>query len=154
MGYLPNDICGFTNMSNPNNFILNTDYATHKNDDNGQVTLYIGQSPVMNYGDNYTYESSLTIGAADSGIRCQMQSSAITGIWSTPQMQITLQATTSTVPATVADYPATVYIERTSPTTLKLKCNVYGMAVGLTQQITGKFQTITADVATFLSPFI
>lgn len=137
-----------------NNFILSSDYATLKNDDKGSISLYLGQSPVMSYGEEYVYESTIELGSTNASIRCQIRSDAApTVIYASPQMQVTLQATTSTTPATVADYPTTAYIERTSATTVKLKCFVSGGAVGLTQQITGKYQTITADIVTFLSPF-
>lgn len=137
-----------------NNFIMSSDYATLKNDNKGTLSLYLGQSPVLAYGDVYTYETSMELGTANASIRCQIRSDvAPTVIYAAPQIQVTLQATTSTTPATVADYPATAYVVRTSATTIKLKCTVMGGAVDLTQQITGKFQTITADIVTFLSPF-
>ena len=140
-------------MTKPNNFILNSDYATLKNDNKGTISLYLGSSTVMNYNDKYTYQTSITVGTVNAAIRCQMYSSlAPSTIYSSPQMQITLQATTSGGGGT-GPYPATIYVERVSATTVKLICNVYGIAPGLTQQITGGFQTVTADIVTFLSPF-
>ena len=140
-------------MTKPSNFIQNSDYASLKNDNHGQMTLYLGSSPALAYNAQYTYESFLTLGTINAGIRSQISTDvAPTVFWSSPSINITLQATISGGGGTT-DYPATVYVERTSPTTMRLACNVYGIAAGLTTTITGKFQTVTADIVTFLSPF-
>lgn len=139
-------------MTKPNNFILNTDFATLKNDDTASVDLAItSASPALNYGENYTYSNTVDVGTINASIRCQIRTSlAPTVIYSSPQMQITLRAT---IAGGVQDYPATVFVTRTDANTITIKCNIYGYAVGQTVQITGGFQTITADISTFLSPF-
>ena len=140
-------------MTKPSNFIQNSDYASLKNDAKNTFTLYLGASPALTYGTTYTYESFLDIGTSNSPIRCQIRSDvASSTIYSSPQMKITLQAVVSGDP-TPFDYPTTVYIERISATRIRLICNVWGYVPGRTVTITGKFQTITADVVTFLSPF-
>ena len=143
-------------MTKPNNFILNTDFATLKNDDTASVALAITtNSPALPNGTTYTYSNTVDVGTINAGIRCQIRTSlAPTVIYSSPQMQITLQATINTTPTpTVIDCPTTVYITRTDANTITINCQVYGIAAGYTTTITGGFQTITADISTFLSPF-
>lgn len=136
---------------NPNNFILNTDYATLKNDDKATVTLYLGGTSALAYGESYTYSNTVTVGSSNAPIRCQMSTDvAPTVIVSSPQIQVILEATTAGTPY---PYPATVYVERTDATTITIKCHVYGNVPGQTVQITGDYQTVTANIVTFLSPF-
>jgi hypothetical protein len=140
-------------MSLVENFIQSSDYASLKNDNVGTFTLYIGGSPALNDGDKYTYEAFYDMGRTNAGIRCQLSTDvAPTVFWSSASMSITLSATVSGGGGT-SDYPTTVYVERISATRMRLVCNVYGIAAGLTTTITGKYQTITANIATFLSPF-
>lgn len=140
---------------NVNNFIMDTDYATLKNDDIGTVTLKLGATGALALNAQYIYESSaFVIGTINAGLRTQIYTSATPNdIWSGNVLTVTLTATVSTTPATVFDFSGTVYLERVSATQVKLKCVVYGLAAGYTTVITGNNQVVTANVATFLSPF-
>lgn len=140
---------------NVNNFIMDTDYATLKNDDIGTVTLTLGATGALALNAQYIYESSaFVIGTINAGLRTQIYTSATPNdIWSGNVLTVTLTATVSTTPATVFDFSGTVYLERVSATQVKLKCVVYGLAAGYTTVITGNNQVVTANVATFLSPF-
>lgn len=139
-------------MKRPNKYVANAGYATLKNDDKKSVSLAItSASPVLNYGEDYTYSNTVAVGTVNAAIRSQIYSSVDTSkIYSSPQIQIILRAT---IAGGVYNYPATVYIERISATTVEIKCHIYGYALGTTVQITGGFQTITANIVTFLSPF-
>lgn len=140
-------------MTKPNSLIQSSDYASLKNDDKKSVSLYLGASPALANGVTHTYESFITVGTINAPIRCQIRSDvAPSTIYSSPQIQVTLQATISGGFG-IIDYPTTAYVERVSATSIRLSCSVYGYVPGQTMTMTGKFQTITADIVTFLSPF-
>ncbi len=69
-------------MTKPANFILNSDYATLKNDASETFTLAITDSGLLAFGSSKTYESFLDIGTINAGLRCQMKSSLSSDIWS------------------------------------------------------------------------
>lgn len=141
-------------MTKPTNFIQSSDYASLKNDSKGTVSLYIGASPALALNVTYTYEAFLDIGTVNSPIRCQIRNDiAPNTIYLSPQIQVLLQMTVTGSGGGVFPYYTTAYIERISPTKIRLACNVYGQTATGTTTITGGFQTITADVVTFLSPF-
>jgi len=140
-------------MTKPNNLIASSDYATLKNDAIGTIDLYIGDSGVLAFGEVKTYEAFLDIGTQGSNIRSQIQTDVNGIIYSAPQLQITVEATISTIPETITDIPGTAFVERISPTRIRLAYNFYSLATGYTMRLTGKYQTVTADIATFLSPF-
>ncbi len=142
-------------MTKPLNFILTSDYTTLKNDNHGTLSLYLGDSGVMNYGDIHTYSTDLTIGTINSGVRCQISTSADNVIYSSPQRQIILQQTIyiSGTQVYTGNFYTTAFVERISATTMRLKCLVWNDDGGTTVRITGGYQTVTANVVTFLSPF-
>ena len=133
-----------------NRFIQSSDYASLKNDATGSFTLYLGDSGTIAANGIYTYSATYDIGTVNAGIRCQMKTSAVGTIFSSPQLQVTL---TATVSGSSFDYPTTVYVERTSATTMTMYCRVWNYAAPYTMQITGKYQTVTAYISSFLSPF-
>ena len=140
-------------MTLAESFIQSSDYASLKNDALGTGTLSLGASPALALNAKYTYESFFTVGTQNAGIRSQLSTSAAPTIfWSSASMSITLEVTISGGGG-VTDLFTTAYVERVSATQMRLACNIYGIAAGLTTTVTGKFQTVTANVATFLSPF-
>jgi hypothetical protein len=139
-------------MTKPSNFIQNSDYASLKNDAKGTFTLSIGDSGVLAYGSSKTYESFLTIGTVNSGLRCQMKSSLSADIWSSSSILAPVTVTVTPDGSTFT-YNLPVVIDRVSATQIRMKAVFYSYGVGVSMQITSGYQTITADVVTFLSPF-
>ena len=143
-------------MTKPSNFIQTSDYASLKNDNKGTISLYLGTSPNLNFNQEYVYESFLDIGTVNASIRNQIYTDAFPNdIWNSPQIGISLEATiyNGLTPIAVSPLNTTAYIERVSPTRVRLVAVIYGIAAGYTTKVTGKFQTVTCNVVTFLSPF-
>lgn len=138
-------------MTKPSNFIQNSDYASLKNDARNTFTLSITDSGTLAYGASKTYESVLTIGTINSGLRCQMKSSLSADIWCSSSILASVTVTATPGGAFTFDLP--VVIERISPTQIKMKAVFFSYGAGATMRITGGYQTITTDVVTFLSPF-
>jgi len=139
-------------MTKPSNFIQSSDYASLKNDSKGTFTLDITDSGVLAFGQSKTYESTLDVGTINSGLRCHMKSSLSSIIWCSSSILATVTITVTPGGSTFPfDLP--VVIERISPTQIKMKATFYSYGAGVSMQITGGYQTITANVVTFLSPF-
>jgi hypothetical protein len=139
-------------MTKPSNFILNSDFATLKNDDTNSLSVSITDSGVLAFGATKVYESFLDIGTKNAGLRVQMYSSASpSNIWCA--MGMTVPVTVTAGPGGTFTYNLPVTVERVSPTRVRLYSIFYSFGFGITMRITGGYQTITADVATFLSPF-
>jgi hypothetical protein len=140
-------------MTKPSNFILNTDYATLKNDDTNSLSVAITDSGVLAFGATKVYESFLDIGTANAGLRVQMYSSATSSdIWCAMGMTVPVTITVTPGSSTFT-YNLPVTLERVSATSVRLYSIFYSYGVGVSMRITSGYQTITADVATFLSPF-
>lgn len=139
-------------MTKPSNFIQSSDYATLKNDETGTFTLYVGDSGVITPGNSYIYSSVLTIGTVNSSIRSQMATSLDNKFWSTSVLQLTLRVTYYTGTNPEGNFLKSVIIERISPTQIRMYLKVENY-FAFNIRITGGYQTVTANVATFLSPF-
>lgn len=139
-------------MTKPSNFIQNSDYASLKNDAKGTFTLDITDSGVLAFGATKVYESFLTLGTDNAGLRCQMKSSLSADIWSSSSILATVTVTVTPGGSTFS-YNMPVVIERVSPTQLRMHATFRSYGAGVSMQITSGYQTITADVVTFLSPF-
>jgi hypothetical protein len=143
-------------MTKPNNFIFNSDYASLKNDDKKSASIYIGDSGVLATGASKVYESFLTVGTTNAGVRGQMSSDlAPSDVWCSLGMlaPVTVTVYSGGVPVDSFSYNLPVVIERVSATVIRLYAIFYSYGEGVDMQITSGFQTITADVVTFLSPF-
>jgi hypothetical protein len=142
-------------MTKPSNFIQSSDYASLKNDAKGTFTLAIGDSGLLAYGASKTYSSTLTIGTINSGLRCQMKSDLSADVWCSSSILAPVTVTSysggSLVDTFTFNLP--VVIERISATQIKMKATFYSYGEGVDMRITGNYQTITADIVTFLSPF-
>jgi len=140
-------------MTKPSNFIENSDYATLKNDDNNSISVSITDSGLLAFGATKVYESFLNIGTTNAGLRVQMYSSAApNNIWCAMGMTVPVTVTVTPGGSTFS-YDLPVTLERVSATSVRLYSIFYSFGVGVSMQITSGYQTITADVVTFLSPF-
>jgi hypothetical protein len=140
-------------MTKPSNFIENSDYASLKNDDTVLVSVAITDSGLLAYGASKVYESFVTVGIVNAGLRVQMYSSATPNdIWNC--MGMTVPVTVTVTPGgTTFSYNLPVVVERVSPTQMRIYSIFFSNGVGVSMRITSGYQTITADIATFLSPF-
>lgn len=137
-------------MTKPSNFILNTDYATLKNDADGYVSVALPSSLNIAAATTYSTSSSITLGVAGSDIR-QRISTSKDNIWYTSRSILYASSSGATVSGSPSSYDVVVTVSRTAPTTITLTVfipNPYGS----TMTITGLSQVISAYVATFIPP--
>lgn len=140
-------------MTKPSNFIQSSDYATLKNDDIASVSVNITDSGLLAYGVYKEYESFVTVGTSNSGLRVQMYSNATpSDIWCAMGMTVPVTVTVTPGGSTFS-YDLPVVVERTSATQMRIYSVFYSFGVGVSMRITNGYQTVTADIATFLSPF-
>ena len=142
-------------MVKPNNFILNSDFATLKNDNKGTISLAITDSGLLAYGAKKTYTSYLDIGTANANLRGQMKTNLSSDIWNTLGMTVPVTVTVyyGGNPVDTFTYNLPVMIDRISATRVRMYATFYSYGYGVDMRITGGYQTITADLVTFLSPF-
>lgn len=147
-------------MTKPSNFIQNSDYALLRNDAKGndakgQITLSIGDSGLLAFGQSKLYESFITLGTINASLRGQMQRSGSSDIWCSLGILVPVTVTVyqSGTPVDVFTYNLPVAIERSSATQIRMYGIFYSYGVGVDMRITGGYQTVTADIVTFLSPF-
>lgn len=137
-------------MTKPQQFILDSDYASLKNDSRGRITLNIPAGAVIPAnGGSVTWSSELEIGTRNATMRTQMESSLYPGQWTPGNMRaIDMNMNYSGTPSLETGM---VSVIRVSPTRIRLYCTHFNFAPFNISVITG--QTVTADVVTFLSPF-
>lgn len=138
-----------------NNFINNSDNATLKNDGMGTVSLYIGDSGLLTPTSYKIYESFITIGTRNSGIRGQLYSSLSSDRWATLGMTtpVTVTYYNGSTPVGTFTYDLPVVVERSSPTQIRLYAKFYNYSADVNFRVTSGYHTVYADIVTFLSPF-
>lgn len=141
-------------MSNrPEQFILTTDYGTLKNDATGTISLLIPTGATIPALGFVEYSNTLEIGTRNAGTRVQMSSSAESDNWTPGHIrEVLIRARHNTTGNPVFDYYQAVNLERIDPTTVRLYCRI-GNPNNFSITIVSAAQTVTANVATFLSPF-
>lgn len=136
-------------MTKPQRFILDSDYASLKNDSKGRIALVIPSGAVIPAGGSVTWSSELEIGTRNATMRTQMVSSLVPDQWTPGNMRaIDMLMNYSGSPSLETGM---VSVIRVSPTRIRLYCTHFNFAPFNISVITG--QTVTADVVTFLSPF-
>ena len=134
-------------MTKPRDFILDSDYASLKNDNRGRLTLTIPAGATIPSGGSTTWSTELDIGTVNASLRTQMQSSLVPSQWTPGNMRvIDMNMNYSGTPSLESGM---VSIIRVSPTRIRLYCTHFNFAPFTISVITG--QTITADVVTLLS---
>lgn len=141
-------------MSNrPEQFILTTDYGTLKNDATGTISLSIPTGATIPAFGFVEYSNTLGIGTRNAGTRVQMSLSSDSGNWTPGHIrEVLLRARLNTTGNPVVDYYQVANLERIDPTTVRLYCRI-GNPYNFSITIVSAAQTVTANVATFLSPF-
>lgn len=137
-------------MSKPERFQLTTDFATLKNDAQGQVSLALPNGASWGAGATGTFEAFLDIGSINAPMRVQMKSDRYGDNWC-PGTSLQSQVTFNVGGSVYDDY-VVINLERVSPTRVRLYCLIPNFSP-FTMTIVGATQTITASINTFLSPF-
>jgi hypothetical protein len=145
-------------MSKPENFILNSDYSTLKNDDSAEYSFTIPGSQVIAASSPYSYVQTETFNVGDSigaTQRVQIKVSSDSSVWySGSALQYVADGTYSSSGAT--EYPTLIVVYRTSQTEVTVKVYIanqggpFGAGSLTTESPT---RTVTISVATFLTPF-
>lgn len=135
-------------MTKPSNFVINSDYATFKNDERGSITLTVPNGTVVGANSRVTLQSTLTIGKRDASVRSKMRCNG--GTWrNCASMQKQYNINYSGVGASTNWLSSS--IERTGPTTIRLFA-ILDNASPYTMTVTGNY-IFEADIRTFLSPW-
>lgn len=137
-------------MTKPESFILTSDYATLKNDAVGSLTVVLPSGTVIPAGGINQWSDTITIGTVGSSIRVRLVSTENNVIYSTNTVGY-VHTTGASGPAT--DYLIYATVHRINPTQVRLTVfipNPYGSDL----TVSGMGYTISARIATFLSPFV
>lgn len=138
-------------MTQPQNFIVSSDYASVKNDAIGRLVLTIPNgATIPPNGGSTTWSQDLVIGTVNASLRTQMQSSLRPDEWTLGQFR-TIDMTLNYPGIGVSVESGAVSIIRINPTTIRLYCTHFNFSPSTITVVGG--QTITADVVSFLSPF-
>lgn len=139
-------------MTKPESFIINSDYATLKNDATTTLSVTIPNSLSLAGVSIYTLTDTVTIGQRGSSIRSRIHST-MRDQWFVAN-QVTYSYMSGATHPLWGDlnYDIYVTVNRTSSTQLSLIVTILN---GYDEPITinGAGQTITAKVATFLPPY-
>ena len=135
-------------MTKPSNFIMNTDYATLKNDAKGTLTVVLPASTSVAGATVASWTDTITIGEPGSSIRARIMSTKNNVVYCVNSVGYAY-STGGSGPGT--DYLIYATVLRISPTQIRLSVLIPNQ-YGSTQNITGLSQTISATVATFIPP--
>lgn len=129
----------------PSRFILNSDYATLKNDAEGVVQLTVpGLVNIPAGGANVVYKATLQIGSPSAGLRSYVTSSKYSYALSSPSFFLACKQDGY-------DSSASVDISRNG---LLIELRVtFAAAYGQATQYTDMGQTLTLHAETFVDPF-
>lgn len=136
-------------MTKPDNFILNSDYATLKNDAISSISLTLPSSTTVGARSVRIFSTDLEIGVAESSLRVRMMTTK-DNIWR-PLSTVSYVYPTGSSISGDPSYLLYLCVNRVSPTTIRLSAFIPNQYPS-TATITGLSQTITAYVATFLPP--
>lgn len=142
-------------MSKPNKFRINTDFASHKNDDVQYIQFTIPASIVIPYSGTFSYSAThdLNIGVQGADSIVNIEHSFSPNKWFHGHvLWVELNGTRSGVGATT--YLCYIYITKKTPTTMTV--NVFipnDSGIGGTLTTEGVVRTVTVAISTFLPPF-
>lgn len=138
-------------MTKPRNFIMNSDYATIKNDAKATLTITLPSSTSVAATSVATWTDTITVGTAGSSIRARLVSTSDNVVYATSTVDY-YRTSGATVSGSPAGFDVYAVVHRISPTQIRLTAllpNPYPFTMSVTA---GLSQTITATVATFLPP--
>lgn len=134
----------------PENFILDTDYTTLKND--ALVSIALSLPNIINIPAGQLYSNSVTtnVGVQGASIRSNIISTKNNIRYQSNNVYY-LNCPGGSIPGSPVGYDLYISVHRVSATEARVTAtipNAYGAALS----ITGLAQTITANIATFLPP--
>jgi len=138
-------------MTKPESFILTTDYATLKNDDQGTLTVIVPASLSVTASNTTVFSSTAPIGSAGAPMRVSL---SVTGLpvdnsLIADTMEIVGEGTLSGSPQ---NWTIRAVCYRSSATNVSLRATIYNPD-GATLILGNPQITISAKINTFLPPF-
>lgn len=138
----------------PNNFSLASDYASLKNDSQGNtISVTIPSGTTWNISSPTIATATLAVGTINAGLRARGNSSKypkwMNGLSLYSDLSYTIPSITSAGTQTIRLYCT---LERINATTIRLTAATEGGS-GAPDYQTAESQTITFVFSTFLSPF-
>ena len=140
-------------MSKPSNFILNTDFATLQNDDNGGTSFIIPASIAIPFSGAYSYSASYTfeVGTTGASSRPVVNTSADPTNWHVGS-SLTIYADGSDSILGAVTYYYTIYLTRIDASTVQVNVLIPNQGPG-TLTTESAARTISITVATLIPPF-
>lgn len=132
-------------MTKPENFHINTDYATLKNDDEATLSIVLPGSSVIAPGGTLLLTQTITIGRAGASERSQIHSSKEGVYW--------IGHIVSVARTGSALYNSVAELYRSSSTQLTAQVSVFNPGASALTTVAGD-ETFTFSFATFIPPFI
>lgn len=140
-------------MAFPENFSLNTDYTALKNDGNNTIELNITTGMTIPSNGQYTWFRDYVIGKKNASVRALMNTSREPSDWNVgTSLSVDLRVRYNTTGSPEGDEGNMVSIVRIAPNVIRIYMT-YTNVQSFSVTILGYAQTITARIATFLSPF-
>jgi hypothetical protein len=133
--------------SQPENFIINSDYATLKNDSIA-VTATVSVPASVAVGTNGTleYHTDISAGTAGASVRCRIRSSKFGSRWmATPQMSYSRLGS-------AGPYSLVAFVYVVSPGVIRCSVNMQNPS-GVPMTTEAGVETIDFSVSTFIPPF-
>lgn len=137
-------------MSKPDNFILNSDYATLKNDARNSASVTFPGSQSIGANVVRSYQSTINLGEGGSSIRSRISSSKDSNNWYACTSIYYIR--TGTVSGSPATYDLRGVITRTSPTEVTVIAAVLN-PYGSTLVTASGDEVLSFLVNGFLPPF-
>lgn len=132
-------------MSKPKKYILNSEFATLKNDsDTKTITVSIPATSIPGGGTIQTYTGTATLGDVGSPIEYDINYSSTTRRWKTARFDFVENEGLGT------QYQGAVFIYKSGASTVTVRVVVFNGNAGA---VTKNARTVTVRVRTFLSPF-
>lgn len=136
-------------MTKPENFIMNTDYATLKNDAKTTFALTLTGGQVIGAGATLRVFSTQAIGVAGASERALIHSSKETNYWVGNILTI---SRTGLVSGTPAAYQTVAELYRNSATELTAQVTIFNPYASALTAVSGD-EVFTFVVSTFVPPF-
>lgn len=137
-------------MTKPSRFILNTDYATLKNDATGSGSVVVPGSTNVAGNSSVSYSTDITIGAQGAFTRGRIRSSKEGSRWIVANAIGYIR--TGTTLGSPATYDIFAFLWRPDATTLRLQVHIQNPYSSTLTTASGD-ETIDFYVNTFLPPF-
>jgi hypothetical protein len=139
-------------MSKPEQFRLNTDYGSLKNDDTATVSVTVPGSMSLIDGTVYTATNTVTVGTVNASSRVRIASDKAGGTYYTGSVLIVTR--TGTLPGPFGtDYNIIAYSTRISSSTIQVTALITN-PYGDTLTTASGSETFSFELSTFLSPFV